>query len=145
MGSVLVLAVAAVGCSGVSDGAAPTTSTTAVDFDVTTTLPPDEQAVVDECEAKIRATAPDLAASAFPDNPEVQWSVVDLVSEVGLSFAEVEPAPADGLRAGYRLVVECNADSEPVLLGIYERDGETWALLSTTDELGGADIPDTLG
>lgn len=139
------MALAPIGCGGSSDGAAPTTSTTAVDFDVTTTLPPEAQAVIDECDAKIRTDSPDLAVAAFPDNPEVQWSLIDLITEGGLSFAEVEPAPADGLRPRYRLVVECHAASDPVLYGIYEPDGKMWTLMSTTDALGDAELPETLG
>ena len=141
----LVMAMVTAGCSGSSDDVVRTTSTTAVNFDVTTTLPPSEQAVVEECDAKIRAAAPKLAASAFPDNPTDQWSLVDLVTEGGLSFVEVEPTPAEGLKPRYRLVVECHAASEAVLYGVYELDGETWSLLSTTDALGGADLPETLG
>ncbi len=142
--SVLVLLLVATGCSG-SSGESAVTTTTTVDFDVTTTLPPDEQAVVDECDAKMRAAAPDLAASSFPDGPEVQWTVVDLVTEVGLAFVEVEPQPAEGLKPRYRLVVECHAASDPVLYGVYELDGDAWKLLTTTDAVGDVELPETLG
>lgn len=145
MVSVLALAILASGCSGSSDGGTANRSTTTVNFDVTTTLPPAEQAVIDECATKIGAAAPEMAESAFADHPDVQWSMVDLVTEGGLSFVEMAPAPTGDLRAGYRLVVECHAASEPVLYGIYELDGDTWKLLSTTDELGGAELPETLG
>lgn len=143
--SALVLAAAMVGCSGDSDDATPATTSTTLAFNVTTTLPPAEQAVVDECDAKMRNVAPDLAASSFPDDPDVEWTVVDLVTEVGLSFVEVEPAPAEGLKPRYRLVVECRADSEPVLYGVYALDGETWSLVSTTDAIGDVELPETLG
>ena len=144
--SALVLAAATVGCSGASDDdATPATTSTTVAFDVTTTLPPAAQAVVDECDAKMRSAAPDLAASSFPDAPDAEWTVVDLVTEVGLSFVEVEPSPADGLKPRYRLVVECRAEIEPVLYGIYALDGETWSLVSTTDALGDVELPETLG
>lgn len=143
--SALALTALAVGCSGSSDDAAVDATTTTVNFDVTTTLPPAEQAVADECDAKIRAAAPALAGTAFADHPDVQWSLIDLVTEGGLSFVEMEPAPVDDLREGYRLVVECHADSEPVLYGIYELADGTWTLLSTTDALGGAELPETLG
>lgn len=142
--SMLLLGATTVGCSGGSDDATSATTSTTVDFDVTTTLPPDEQAVVDECDAKMRAAAPDLAGSAFPES-EVQWTVVDLVAEVGLAFVEVEPAPAEGLKPRYRLVVECHAGSEPVLYGVYALEGETWTLAMTTDALGDAELPPTLG
>lgn len=133
------------GCSGSSGESANTTSTTSASLDVTTTLPPDEQAVVEECDAKIREGAADLAASVFPENPTVQWSLIDVVSEGGLSFVEVEPAPAAELRPRYRLVVECHAASEVVLYGVYELDGETWTVLTTTEALGDVELPETLG
>ena len=140
-----VLVLVSVGCSGSSDDATPATTSTTVDFDVTTTLPPEEQAVVDECDAKMRAAAPDLAASSFPDGSDVQWTVVDLVTDVRLAFVEVEPTPAEGLKPRYRLVVECHAASEPVLYGVYELDGDAWKLLTTTDAVGDFELPETLG
>ena len=143
--SALVLAAATIGCSGASDDATPATTSTTVAFDVTTTLPPAEQAVVDECDAKMRSAAPDLAATSFPDAPDAEWMVVDLVTEVGLAFVEVEPAPAEGLKPRYRLVVECHAGSEPVLYGVYALEGETYTLAMTTDALGDAELPATLG
>lgn len=141
----LALAMSFAGCSGNSDGAAMDQATTTVNFDVTTTLPAAEQAVIDECATKIGDAAPAMAAAAFPEYPDVQWSMVEVVTEGGLSFVEMAPTPTGDLRTGYRLVVECHAASEPVLYGIYELDGDTWKLLSTTDELGGAELPETLG
>ncbi|MEO6988141.1 MAG: hypothetical protein ABI239_05770 [Aquihabitans sp.] len=141
----VVLVGALAGCSGSSGGAEPTTSSIAVDFDVTTTLPPEELAVVAECDAKIRAATSDLATTAFPESSDVQWELIDVVTEVGLSFVEVEPVPADGRYPRYRLVVECHAANEPVLYGVYAFADEIWTLWMTTDELGDVELPQLLG
>lgn len=139
----LIVAVALLGSAcGDDEESSPESSSTSVASDTTPTSEgPVEDAGDADCASLASAGAPALALEKFPDNPDVEWSVVDAtLDEEGRAVVEIEPAPDEVGYPAFRMVSVCEGDGEPVLLGTYALDGDTWLLLFTTDEPGAADL-----
>lgn len=141
--SMMALLAGAVGCTddGGSDGSSTSTAPLPA---VSTTLPAAEQADLDDCDGRVREAAAAMAIHSFPDSPDAQWAVAEVVTEGGLSFVEVVPTPPDGLESSYRLVIECRPGSEPLLFGAYSPGESGWELLFTTDAIGDVELPATV-
>lgn len=122
----------AAGCGDDGDtaetGDAPEETTTS-----TTTTAPEVDDDAAACVEAIREAAPAEAAESFPDNVEVEWSLVAVEEGgLGMQLAEMEPSSEDIGYPSFRFVFGCG-DGEPELLAIYALDGEEYVLLSTTD------------
>lgn len=149
-GAVLVLL--AGGCGGGDDdpSAADASSTTAADGSTPTTsggAGGDDPSTTEDgdagCEAEASAVAAEEATGAFPDNPDVEWTVAGSSGEGGLTLVEVVPTPDEVGYPAFRLAFDCR-DGEPVRIGTYALDEGAWILLATTDALGGGELPPEL-
>lgn len=128
-----------------TDGAAGTSTTAAGAASDGTAAPSsgtgDEAAM---CADVAVEAAPDLAATTFPDNPDVTWTVAAVeTDDEGLALVEVVPEPDEVGYPAFRLAVTCES-GEAVHLGTYALDGGSWVLLATTDAPGADELEPTL-
>jgi hypothetical protein len=92
---------------------------------------------VDDCVDAAETAAPAEALAAFPDNPDVTWSVLDArPGEAGQALVELEPDPDEVGYPTFTFVFGCDGGS-PERLATYALDGDQYVLLATTDAASG--------
>lgn len=84
------------------------------------------------CAGAAQAGAADEAYAVFPDNPDVDWTVVDVAEADGGVVVELEPTPDEVGYSRFRFLYGCEGD-EPVRFATYALDDGAFVLLATTD------------
>jgi hypothetical protein len=97
-----------------------------------------------DCTEAAETSAPAEALGAFPDNPDVTWTVL-AAREGGLGtvLVELEPDPDEVGYPSFTFVFGCGS-GEPVRLATYALDGGEYVLLSTTDAAEGTEFAPVL-
>lgn len=119
-----VIGLAACGDDGDPEGSATTSTTVAA---------PDEDAAEPEgCAAAAEAGAADEAYTVFPDNPDVDWAVLDVAEAEGGVLVELQPTPDEVGYPRFRFLYGCDGD-DPVRFATYALEDGAFVLLATTD------------
>ena len=88
--------------------------------------------------------APGEALTAFPDNPDVDWTARPSVSSLDpFVLVALTPAPDEVGYPEFQFVYRCDA-AGPSRIATYALDGDTFVLLATTAALAGEELPESL-
>lgn len=133
---VAALAATAVACAG------PGATTTDPSHAATRSATPPVGATGSlDCDDAALLRAPGEALTAFPDNPDVEWTARPSDATLGdLVLVGLTPDPDEVGYAEFRFVYRCEP-SGPVRLASYALDGERFVLLATSDALGDEELP----
>jgi hypothetical protein len=85
-----------------------------------------------EAEAWVRANITEIAEAQFPDNPGLEWRILQLEHRDGLLFAEVEPTPDEVGYPRFQFAFSRGSESEADHIATYCLEGDTYTLLSTS-------------
>lgn len=87
--------------------------------------------------------APVEASAVFPDDP-VAWTARPVAGGLGdLVLVSLTPDPQTFAHPEVRFVYRCDVDG-PRRLAVYVLEGEGFVLLSTTEAVGGEELPEEL-
>lgn len=127
------------GC-GDDDGGSGGDGGGAGDGDAAATTAPPSDTAPDDCLAAAEAGAPADALEAFPDNPDVTWTVLDTrEGGLGTVLVELQPSPDEVGYPSFTFVYGCGT-GEPLRLGTYALEDGVYVLLATTDALADTDV-----
>lgn len=127
--------VAGLSLLGCGDDGEPTTGSAEADPEAvdTTAAPGEGLEDAGDCADAAEEQAPAEALTAFPDNPDVTWTVLDArAGGLGTVLVELEPDPDEVGYPSFTFVYGCGT-GEPERLATYALDGGEYVLLSTTD------------
>jgi hypothetical protein len=97
-----------------------------------------------ECVDAAEAASPEDALAAFPDNPDVTWTVLGVrEGGIGTVLVELEPDPDEVGYPSFTFVYGCGTGT-PERLATYALEGGDYVLLATTDAATGIDFAPVL-
>ena len=85
-----------------------------------------------EREREIRRHINEIGAEAFPDSPQVTWTIRSFEHKEGWTFAEVEPSRETAGWSRLKFAVHFRSDGTPVLAGCYALTEGLWSCVFTT-------------
>lgn len=88
---------------------------------------------IDKREEYIRKNIKEINDSLFPESPNVEWKVGEIVHEGELSYVDVD-APPDHLGClRMKIVVSFSSLRDPEAVGCYCYEDEAWGLIHGRD------------
>jgi hypothetical protein len=85
-----------------------------------------------EAAAWVRANISGIAEAHFPDNPGLEWRILQLEHRDGLLFAELEPTPDEVGYPRFQFAFSRGSESEASHIATYCLEGDSYTLLSTS-------------
>ena len=94
-----------------------------------------------EREQYVRSSIQAVAEDNFPDNPGLDWRILNIEHRDQLAVVEVEPRPDEVGYSRFKFVIAFDEPREPQHLATYALEGGRYVLLCTTASLGRRKLP----